>query len=158
LGNNSGSAGQTAAFTPDLALQWLQTPDPVNTTGQFVGTLADVAGLGRPQFIATSPFVPMLFQDGRTGNPAIGLPSISVLADYPFNPFSYLRHTPPVVDWKGDGTSGVAFGLVGQVGQDAWSAAVPGPIYATASILIFSSPHWKRMPTVWPTKHYIKDR
>src|SRR5262249_32334563 len=66
--------------------------------------------------------------------------------------------TPPDADWKGDGTSGVAIGLVGQVGQDAWSTAVTGPIYSTASILIFSSPHWKRMPTVWPTKHYIKDR
>src|SRR5262249_29879570 len=48
--------------------------------------------------------------------------------------------------------------LVGFDGRDAWSPAFPGPIYGPASVLIFSSPHWKRMPTVWPTKNYVKDR
>ncbi|MHB8879698.1 MAG: CARDB domain-containing protein, partial [Myxococcaceae bacterium] len=108
-----------------------------------IGSLADLRGLGRPQLVTNSSMRALTLQDGRDGR--LLLPISSSLG-FPL----YDDQSPPVVaDLKGDGSSRVVL---------PYAMAGSGTWYGPAEALVFASPHWKKMPTAWPTRNLVKGR
>lgn len=145
LGDNGTDS--TVAYGPDASLLWLrQLVGQHGALGSaYTTTLADLRGLGRPQVIANSNSVPFTLQDGRNGAPLLAVPAGPLSSSQVF----FADRHPVVADIAGDGRAQVAVGATGS-SLDSWSSD-GAPLYGQG-VLVFSSAHWKKQPTVWATR------
>ncbi len=138
---------ETAAFRPDSGYLWLtQLSSRVISFNGQQSSLADLLGLGRPQVIAESLGRTFNLLDGRNGRVLI---STGDVRDGNY-------HIPPViadVDGNGHGDILEADGTVG-----SWTGFDPSNDnrFSPAAVDVFSSVHWKKMPTVWNRAFYVK--
>lgn len=135
-----------AAFRPSSGYLWLTqlTTRILSYNGQH-SSLADLLGLGRPQVIADSGERTFTLFDGRNGRVLLST------GDYRVGNY---RLPPVIADADGDGH--------GDILEGDGVAHIPGydtndfNRYPPAAVDVFSSVHWKRMPTVWNRPFYVK--
>ncbi|HKD42278.1 MAG TPA: CARDB domain-containing protein, partial [Myxococcaceae bacterium] len=153
MGDNSFDS-HAAAFGPDLQLIWEQFNSRFNASDDIAAattTLADLLGLGRPQLLLHNAANPLMIEDGRDGR--ILVPQVTNTLG--LMQFSRM-HPLTAVDFRGDGRSGVA--IPTQTDDNPNWPGNQGVDYAPGQVLIFSSPHWNKMPTAWNARRIVKGR
>jgi subtilase family serine protease len=154
---NDGYSNWSAAYSTDFQQLWLQefpfgpNSDTGFSTGDvFVGTLADLYGRGRPQYIQTASSEPLVVQDGRTGE--VLLPTTPNETMYPFG-----QLTPVIADTYGTGHGTVAVGSRDTGDIPSWNVSQI-PEYWPGQVFLFGSAHWQKMPTVWNARQYRRSQ
>ncbi|MFN0061130.1 MAG: CARDB domain-containing protein [Myxococcaceae bacterium] len=154
IGNN-GFTTTGGSFRPDLTALW-ETTLPSNPTDVLTGTLADLTGAGRPQWISSSFTRAFLMLDARNGTLLEGTPQ--QLPNVGGTPSLFNGERPPVVaDVFGNGKSAIVIGKQGR-GIEEWSLPNEYALYGPGQFAIFTSPHWKKQPKVWATRAHVKGR
>jgi subtilase family serine protease len=155
-GSNSFRPNFTA-FTPDLQMLWSTSTVPFEATDTYIGTAADLLGLGRPQLLPQSKVRGLFLLDSRDGRPLTPPPSTMKSVNGTIDgDLTYSDRGPPLVaDVEGDGHAEVLVGRntdCNHADGSAWAHDNQWPQYGCNQVLVYASPHWKRQPTAWPTR------
>ncbi|HEX8114168.1 MAG TPA: CARDB domain-containing protein, partial [Kofleriaceae bacterium] len=144
--DNSGST-TIFGFRPSMDVLWQQSVARPDNGDVYAGLLVDLLGLGRPQFVASSPTRPLLLQDGRDGRLLLEVP-LSQFGAIAGSNFTYGWLAPVVAD-LGTGHASV---LVTRSGARGEIGSGGPPHDGAGEFLIMSSPHWTKQPALWATR------
>src|SRR6185436_17501724 len=97
VGSDNSTGTTISAVRPSMDVFWRQSVARPDNFDVYAGLLVDLLGLGRPQFVATSPTRPLLLQDGRDGSLLLEVP-LSQFGSIPGSNYPYGRLAPVVAD------------------------------------------------------------
>ncbi|HYV49245.1 MAG TPA: CARDB domain-containing protein [Myxococcaceae bacterium] len=148
MGNNGALENGAGMFRSDLTLSWFTPLGNAFVDFPLNLVMADLLSLGRPQVVAVNLDRAPILYDGRDGR--------VLLPPGPVQP-----GTSGVGPQYGLVRSAVVAGLSGDRGSMVVGIRSTAPAvllstetnihYGPGEVAIFSSPHWRHVPAVWPT-------
>nr|WP_228530664.1 MULTISPECIES: CARDB domain-containing protein [Myxococcaceae] len=156
--SNNSTQPNFAAFSPELQTLWNTPIVPFESTDVSVASAADLLGLGRPQLLPQSLNRGLFLLDGRSGRPLTAFPSpMPVSGGAIDGDLAYSDRQVPVVAALGADAEARAEVVVSRSsdclnGDGAVWEANQFPVYGCNQVLVYASPHWKKLPSTWPTR------